>query len=547
MAARKKGVVAVVVAAASALTAPLLAQTPAVAQARPPHQQGDVRHDHRDRERGVPALPLGSAQLEQTVTEQALAPGVRLTTITRGHGSAADSWVLRSLQPSRAAADALAARLRAASPDPGAHPTSVRRIDQRAADDPSRGPLGYLVVSAGYPSEAGAKQAQASLAGAGITGLGVSNTALYEPHATGPWVVRALTVDHRHLRQVRAHLATDIVPGRETTSSVANRIGALAAVNGGYFVVGSADGVPGDPAGVAVQDGWFDSEAVADRAALILNPKRSAIAAVTTRLQVRATDGSVHAVAGLDRRVGQIRDCGEPGDLPTVAAQQDITCTNPDEIVSFDSAFGRSAEPGPGAAATVDGHGRVIGLATQRGGDIPAGGRVLEGIGAGASWLRAHAHLGQRLAVVTNLGADGRPLRLTPDTGIVNGGPFLVRNAHVAIDAFHEGFVHPDDPGFYYAFAVSRNPRTMAGITEDGDLLLVTVDGRNPGYSIGLSFAEQARVMQALGSRVALNLDGGGSTTMVASGALLGRPSDSTGERPVGDVIAVLTARRRDS
>jgi len=547
MAARKKGVVAVVVAAASALTAPLLAQTPAIAHARPPHQQGDVRHDHRDREQGVPALPLGSAQLEQTVTEQALAPGVRLTTITRGHGSAADSWVLRSLQPSRAAADALAARIRAASPDPGAHPTSVRRIDQRAADDPSRGPLGYLVVSAGYPSEAGAKQGQASLAGAGITGLGVSNTALYEPHATGPWVVRALSVDHRHLSQVRAHLATDIVPGRETTSSVANRLGALAAVNGGYFVVGSADGIPGDPAGVAVQDGRFDSEAVADRAALILNPERSAIAAVTTRLQLRSADGSVHVLAGVDRGVGRIRDCGEPGDRPTVAAQQDVTCTNPDEIVSFDGAFGPAAEAGPGSAITVDRHGRVIHLAPRRGGNIPAGGQVLEGIGAGASWLQAHAHLGQTLAVGSSLRADGRPLRLTPHTGVVNGGPFLVRRGDASIDAFHEGFVHPADPGFYYAFGISRNPRTMAGLTRNGDLLLVTVDGRNPGYSIGLSFAEQARVMQALGSRVALNLDGGGSTTMVASGALLGRPSDSTGERPVGDVIAVLTARRRDS
>jgi exopolysaccharide biosynthesis protein len=74
--------------------------------------------------------------------------------------------------------------------------------------------------------------------------------------------------------------------------------------------------------------------------------------------------------------------------------------------------------------------------------------------------------------------------------------------------------------------------------------VLVTVDGRAPGYSIGMSFAEQARVMRALGARVALNLDGGGSTTMAVRGRLVGRPSDTTGERPVGDVVTVLGGPR---
>ena len=45
--------------------------------------------------------------------------------------------------------------------------------------------------------------------------------------------------------------------------------------------------------------------------------------------------------------------------------------------------------------------------------------------------------------------------------------------------------------------------------------------------------------MRALGARDALNLDGGGSTTMVIRGTLVTRPSDATGERPIGDAILV--------
>jgi exopolysaccharide biosynthesis protein len=48
--------------------------------------------------------------------------------------------------------------------------------------------------------------------------------------------------------------------------------------------------------------------------------------------------------------------------------------------------------------------------------------------------------------------------------------------------------------------------------------------------------------MRALGAQEALNLDGGGSTTMVAGGQILGRPSDTTGERPVGDAVVIPPA-----
>jgi exopolysaccharide biosynthesis protein len=173
---------------------------------------------------------------------------------------------------------------------------------------------------------------------------------------------------------------------------------------------------------------------------------------------------------------------------------------------------------------------------------------VIEGIGTGADWLHAHATPGTRLRLHESVTAqDGHAVPLRRDTDVVGGGPYLVKDGRPFVDAFTEGFEHPGDPSFYFAFGIARNPRTMAGVTGDGDLLLVTVDGRQPGYSVGLSFMEEARLMRALGSVQAVNLDGGGSTTMVVDGTVLGRPSDATGERPIGDAIMIFPPGRRSA
>ena len=68
----------------------------------------------------------------------------------------------------------------------------------------------------------------------------------------------------------------------------------------------------------------------------------------------------------------------------------------------------------------------------------------------------------------------------------------------------------------------------------------MTVDGRRPGWSAGVTLPEAARLMRALGARDALNLDGGGSTAMTVRGRVVNRPSDLSGERPVSNAVVVL-------
>ena len=186
----------------------------------------------------------------------------------------------------------------------------------------------------------------------------------------------------------------------------------------------------------------------------------------------------------------------------------------------------------------LDPAGAVIGLRTPRGGVIPAGGSVLAGTGDAADWLTVHATPGSRIVVGTEVFADGSPIS-PAGLGVVNGGPRLVRDGALDITAAAEGFHWEERPEFYYRFGVRRNPRTLAGTTADGRLLLVTIDGRRPGHSVGASFHESALVMRALGAVDAVNLDGGGSTAMTVGSELVTRPSDATGERPIGDAIVI--------
>jgi hypothetical protein len=235
-------------------------------------------------------------------------------------------------------------------------------------------------------------------------------------------------------------------------------------------------------------------------------------------------------VEGLNRKPGVIRDCGRPDAQPTTAPRQDVTCTSTDELVAFTAEFGADLPTGTGVQVTLDAAGKVTAVGA-RGGRVPAGGTVVQGIGTSAGWVAAHATTGAHLVL------DG--LRLPAGESIASAAPVLLRHGRLAIDAATEGTVDPRDLSFGYAWAEQRQPRTMAGIDARGRLLLVTVDGRQPGVSEGFTLEEEARFLQSLGAVDAMNLDGGGSTAMAVSGALVNHPSDAAGERAVGDVLVV--------
>jgi hypothetical protein len=479
-------------------------------------------------------LPLGPHGLRETWTRELLAPGVTYTKIVRGQASKHDEWRADvAVVAARAGAAELARRLRAASFD-----AAIARLP-RAPDDHRHGALGFDVRSGRFATRAQADQRVAAIKAAGIPARGSVSAAEDGGTGTGPWVVHVLRIDRRrYAGRVGAVLSNDAIAGRETVSALGARHGALAGVNGGYFVIGASDGTPGDLAGSSIIGGKLVSEAVDGRTDLLLQGRTTRVARLSDAQTAIASDGARRVLDGDDRGPGLIRACGGTGgDQPTEWPLHDVTCTDPSELIELEPVFGAATEAGPGTEAVLDATGAVTMLREPRGGTIPPGGSVLAGTGDGADWLRAHAQPGSRVHVDTRLRTGSGPLALGGRLDVVNGGPRLLRAGRPAISAEREGFDHPGDPSFYYAFGLRRNPRTLAGVTRDGRLLLVAADGHAPGYSVGLDFAEEAGVMRALGARGAVNLDGGGSTTMTIRGALVTRPSDATGERPIGDAI----------
>ncbi|MDQ0407484.1 phosphodiester glycosidase family protein [Streptomyces sp. NPDC000349] len=508
-----------------------------------------------------PTLPLGPRDLPETRTTTTLQPGVTLTRIVRGN--AEDPALHWTVEVSIPGGDT--------SPDPDAPPTALKdraSADELAADlrqkgfearvervrtpptaDYTGGTLGRRVRIGAYDAQSDATAARARLTAAGYTGSAVYTGWDGEATDRGPWRVDVLTVDPRRFRgSLDASYGPDL-EARETTSRLSAAADATAAVNAGFFVLDPKAGAPGDPAGVGVYDGRLLSEPVAGRPSLVLhdNARGTRVTRFTWRGRVTA-DGTSLSLGGVNRVPGLIRNCGgTAGDVPTSLPLHDVTCTNPNDLVAFTPEFKGGRTPGgEGVEVVLDAHDRVVEVRSPRGGTLPPGGTSLQATGRRVADLTAVAHVGDRLRVHTTLlDARGHAYRPSPRTDIVNAGPELVRDGRIHITPAADGMVHPDDPSWYYGWVHKRNPRTLAGVDAAGRTVLVTADGRAT-RSLGLSIAESAAVARSLGLRDAVNLDGGGSTTMVTDDTVINTPSDATGERPVGDALLILPRKHGD-
>ncbi|WP_188195083.1 phosphodiester glycosidase family protein [Nonomuraea sp. SYSU D8015] len=501
-------------------------------------------------------LPLGPASLREERTSRQVAPGVTHVAIERGQSSPGDFWTVTiGVATTEEEASELERRIRAAGYEPRRDPAAGA-----SPLGPDDRPLGWMVRVGKHADQQAAQAAADGLAAKGLRGS-VQFTGEDGHPTTGPWSIDLLVIDPRRFRgRLGSELATGIVPGRETTSSIAQRTEALAAVNGGYFVISAGDGgkpgpglagTDGDLAGISVVRGDLVSEAVNGRPALVVptgSGSGAAVRRLETRLSARAASGVRREVTGLNRRPGLIVNCGGVGDAyPLAQPAHDYTCGNDNEVIAFTPVFGPRLPEGEGHQVTIDRRGVVVAAKDGLGGAMSAQGTVLQGTGTGAQWLRDHARPGAHLALSRSVidAERGTPLPLRPQSSIVNGGPLLLRDGAVALDPVRDGWSPQDIGGadrgaFYNGWYLRRNPRTAAGVGRDGQIILLTVDGRRPAHSVGLSIPEVAEVMRSLGAVDAINLDGGGSTAMVVGGALQGTPSDSTGERPDGDAIVVL-------
>jgi hypothetical protein len=334
-------------------------------------------------------------------------------------------------------------------------------------------------------------------------------TSIPQEDGTGPWFINALRIDLKKARLLVVH-ALDEAVGLETVSSLALRYGAAAAVNGGYFrTVGT---FRGESRGTLMLGRQLLSEPDQGRASVGFLPGGEGVVFGHLKFQGEiSTNRRVHNIDGINRPVAN------------------------DELIIFTPTFHRTTLTPPDGLEVAVRRGTVTAMFDLRGStEIPRDGFVIAARGDARAWLLKNVRRGSGIKITTKLepieAEDAAAWKKAED--IIGGGPQLIRGGEVAITNDAEK-ISP-------AFLSDRHPRTAIGRLKSGKLLLLTVDGRQPGTSVGISLPGLTSLLLEFGAVDAINLDGGGSTTMVIQNNVVNRPSDQTGERPVSDAILVF-------
>jgi hypothetical protein len=170
-------------------------------------------------------------------------------------------------------------------------------------------------------------------------------------------------------------------------------------------------------------------------------------------------------------------------------------------------------------------------------GEVRIGGELIAHEPVAEPWAQARACLhidgGVRMAARSELADE-------PRGDLLQAGPLLVHQGRSVIDgADSEGF-SAGAGQFDSDITIGRYPRCALGVSDD-ELLAVCCDGRRSGVDAGLELGELARLMISFGAREAINLDGGGSATLVHRGHLLNRPY-SNYDQPAPESRPVVTA-----
>lgn len=356
-------------------------------------------------------------------------------------------------------------------------------------------------------------------------GVGRADAAAIQTTQAGPWRLRVLSIDPRSATgHLRATYGADIARTAPTTA-MTQAVAAVAGTNGGFFSAGARLATRGNPVGLAVHAGVVESEPTGylPEAHLLLDAATNT--ARVTKLRWRGA--ITHLPSGTSVPLDRVNDAPE---VPAGCGLRSevLRCLQPGEVSVFTAAWGRQTPDGPGVEVVLGPDGCPVDTATTRGTTLRPGQSSVQATGLDVVPVLELAVLGCLDRTETLTDATGRRVPLTPSTFAVNGRYALLQNGVV---------VAPAGGG---SFVTGRHPRTVAGVTADGRLVLLTIDGRSR-TSVGATLMEAAAAARSLGMIEAVNLDGGGSTTMAVRGHPSGKPSDGR-ERAVGDALVYVPA-----
>jgi exopolysaccharide biosynthesis protein len=313
-----------------------------------------------------------------------------------------------------------------------------------------------------------------------------------------PINVNLLKLDLTKVRLDVVH-ALDAAVGVEPTSSIATRHGAIAAINAGFFKLTGVYG--GDAAGILQIDGKLFSESYGGRCALEIS-----------NLADKTEVSMEHLNIG-----GQIIIGKKPFEVGINRQRSD------DDAVIYTPFFHRTTLTNQAGIEFIVKKNKIAAILENSGSnEIPTDGFVVSVSGKKRDEFRSLLKKGKKISFAnTTLQAED----------IVGGVPQLIKNGKIEITWEQEKIGKE--------FVETRHPRTAVAKLKDGKFLMITVDGRQPNVSVGMSLNELAEMLLEFGAIDAMNLDGGGSTTMFVKDKVVNAPSDKEGERKVSDAILV--------
>lgn len=393
--------------------------------------------------------------------------------------------------------------------------------DRRGSRIPSRMAAMLLLFAAWLPAckspdQAAWLGAPTSIA-PGVDYYKSTDASLIDP--PGAIAVFVLRLDPDHVR-ISSALSNEKVMLAERVDEIAQRKDAIAAVNAGFFNVRN-----GEPAGVLKVGGELVSDSGLARGIVAITSRPGAKqelafdqASVRMFLKYMTDAGEVTVpIDGVDttRERGKLMlyTPSYHDDTDTAPNGTEwVISGNPPEVAGVLSDTGRTPIPRDGMVLSYGG----LDLPEPLAGLTPGTKIVF-----GTTWKTLHGL---------------RATHLDAAQDVINGAGLLKRDGRALSNWLASENLQPS------TFTDMRHPRTLIGTDRKGAIWLVVIDGRQPEHSVGMTFAELVRLCDRLELHNALNLDGGGSTTMVVKGQVLNRPSDAGGPRAVSDAI-IVTAR----
>ena len=275
--------------------------------------------------------------------------------------------------------------------------------------------------------------------------------------------------------EISPKLSSSHLSSKSTITSIAKRKNSIVAINGTYFKPQT-----GVPLGTLMINKKMYTGPIYNRVAMGFFDKGFDMARIELNANLRTSKGDI-----------KIDNINQPRMLSTY-------------VLAYTPEWGAFAPPSPkyGIQIAIEDN-RITSISTQTL-PIPQNGYVIVG----------PKEKLEKIFKARSVKVDVKTIPNWDNVNhIISGGPYLIKNGEIFIGITEQKL----------GAIGGKNPRTAIGYTQDGNLIMVAVDGRE-GASVGMTLRELAGFMQSIGCVNAMNLDGGGSTVMYVNGHVVNMP-----------------------